>query len=115
MKFWDIRNFKDPVSSFLNNTHWLWQAKYNKVYSSLMITCSSSTIARSIIFGKSNKNYDLNNTVAQLDYIEFDDSVYSIDWSANDPWSFAAISNGCYLHINEIPSDYKYKIMIDDN
>ena len=78
-----------------------------------MITCSSSTITRSIIFDKCQKNYDTNNIVAQLDYIEFDDSVYSIDWAANNTWAFAAISNGCFLHINEIPMSYTQKIITD--
>lgn len=80
-----------------------------------MITCSSSTITKSLIFDKCNRNYDNDNMIAQLSFVDFDDSVYSIDWAVNKIWAFAAISNGCYLHINEIPESYTQRIITDSD
>lgn len=122
IKFWDVRKPNTPVSGIYNNTHWIWNCKYNPTYSRVMITCSSSSIVRSIIFDKEKDVEDynntstnfINNTFSFVDFVEFEDSVYSLDWSANDPWTFAAVSYNSYLHVNSIPEDIKYKIMLDN-
>lgn len=61
----------------------------------------------------SNK-YEFLQEFSLVDYIEFEDSVYSVDWANNDPWLFAAVSFNSYLHINTIPEEIKYKIMLDN-
>lgn len=84
-----------------------------------MVTCSSSSIVRGIIFEKeSDEHHHLslsnlgNYTI--VDYNEFEDSVYAVDWALNDPMTFAAVSYNSYIHINSIPEDIKYKIMLDN-
>lgn len=88
------------------------------------MTCSSSSLVRGYVFESetpeetSQSQEHLNFTdfnfqkYHHLDYLEFEDSVYDFDWSTNDPWVFAAISFNSHLHINFIPDDIKYKIMI---
>jgi EARP and GARP complex-interacting protein 1 len=132
VKFWDIRNFISPVAAIFNNSHWIWDLKYNKRFSRVMITCSSSSVVRGIVFDKepeveesrerqhlctndhSQQDYSFIQNHSAIDYVEFDDSVYSLDWSLNDPWTFAAVSYNSYLYINSIPEDVKYQIMLDN-
>ncbi len=124
IKFWDIRNLNSPVTGIFNNTHWVWKLRYNKTYSRILMTCSSSSLVRGYIFDYENiDNQEDSNAHSFgeidfkkyncLDYLEFEDSVYDFDWSHNDPWIFSAISYNGYLHINIIPDEIKYKIMIN--
>jgi WD40 repeat protein len=123
IKFWDYRNLSSPISSIFNNSHWIWDCKFNKKFSTVMINCSSSSIVRGIIFEKDKEIDDFNKNLvtnpeytnhSTVDYVEFDDSVYSLDWSMNDPWIFAAVSYNSYFYINSIPDDLKYRIMLDN-
>ena len=97
-----------------------------------MINCSTSSVVRGIVFDKepeveesretkhlssndhSQQDYSFIENHSSIDYVEFDDSVYSLDWSLIDPWTFAAISYNSYLYINSIPEDVKYQIMLDN-
>jgi len=119
IKFWDIRNLSAPLSAIFDNSHWVWRLKYNKTYSRILMCCSSSSLVRGFVFDSeaaeehshSFGDFDFNS-LQHLDYLEFEDSVYDFDWAHNDPWIFSAISFNGYLHINVIPDDIKYKIMI---
>lgn len=120
IKFWDTRKLTSPISTIFNNSHWIWDCKYNRKFSRVMISCSSSSIVRGIIFEKEKESEDSESTSlpdfskhSEVDYIEFDDSVYSLDWSLSDPWIFAAVSYNSYVYINSIPEDIKYNIMLD--
>jgi hypothetical protein len=113
IKFWDIRRLTNPIDGIYDNTHWVWSTKYNKTFSRLMVTCSSSSLVRAVVFDKVEEHSDVHSYTS-IDYVEFDDSVYAMDWNYNDPWTFAAVSYNSYLHINAIPEDIKYKIMLDN-
>ena len=52
----------------------------------------------------------LVNQYTYIDYFEFEDSVYSIDWMKNDTWSFVATSFNAYFHVNTIPEEVKNRI-----
>ena len=126
IKFWDIKNLTAPVAAVFSNTHWIWDLKYNKRFSRVMITCSSSSVVRGLVFEKEADSEETENRLdrqvdysyiqnhSAIDYVEFDDAVYSLDWSLNDPWTFAAVSFNSYLYINSIPEDIKYQIMLDN-
>lgn len=45
-------------------------------------------------------------------YEEHEDSVYALDWSAADPWTFASLSYDGRLVINRVPRSVKYKILL---
>ena len=61
---------------------------------------------------KDNK-FDKNlNDYSFIDYCEFEDSVYAVDWLANDSWMFVAVSYNSFFHVNTIPEEIKYKIII---
>ena len=139
LKFWDYRKPSSEFGGIYNNSHWIWSFKYNKNYTNIMITASSSSLVRGIVFDKyhdtdlkSNKvegenvagissslaslgKYSSDKNVKQysfIDYFEFEDSVYDIDWLKNDSWLFVATSFNSYFHVNAIPEEIKYKIML---
>ncbi len=127
LKFWDLRKPSTEFGGIYNNSHWIWSLKYNKSYSNVMVTASSSSLIRGIIFEKydigdeKNKNlfsfekYSSDKNIKKysyIDYFEFEDSVYTIDWLKNDSWTFVATSFNAYFHVNTIPEEIKYKIML---
>ena len=127
MKFWDIRKPTSEFGGIYNNSHWIWSLKYNKSYSNIMVTASSSSLVRGIIFDKFDIGDEKNKSLSSfekyssdknikkysyIDYFEFEDSVYSLDWLKNDSWTFVATSFNAYFHINTIPEEVKYKIML---
>lgn len=121
VKYWDIRKLTTPFATITNDSHWVWDLKYNKQFSRVMISSSSSSIVRGIIssFKESEDIHNLQDQMkglpsTMIDYVEFEDAVYSLDWSMNDPWIFAAVSYNSYVHINSIPEDIKYQIMLDN-
>ena len=123
IKFWDIRKPEKEIGGIYNNSHWIWELKYNKSYSNVMITASSSSLVRGIIFDKAEGGDDKNRIgfdkfqgdknlkkYSYIDYCEFEDSVYSLDWMKNDTWSFVATSFNAFFHINTIPEEVKNRI-----
>jgi WD40 repeat protein len=128
IKFWDVRKPTCPISGIYNNSHWIWSCKYNRGYSNLMISCSSSSIVRGIAFEKEKHNDEIsftnnmssndtyNSTYLQnyyfIDFVEFEDSVYALDWFHDDFWSFAAVSFNSNFYVNRIPDEIKYKVRL---
>ena len=119
IKFWDIRKPEKEIGGIYNNSHWIWELKYNKSYSNVMVTASSSSLVRGIIFDKIEGNEDKSRIsgsdknikkYSYIDYFEFEDSVYSLDWMKNDTWSFVATSFNAYFHVNTIPEEVKNRI-----
>ena len=119
LKFWDLRKPSTEFGGIYNNSHWIWDLKYNKSYSNVMVTASSSSLVRGIIFDKAEGNEDKNRIsgfdknlkkYSFIDYFEFEDSVYSLDWMKNDTWSFVATSFNSYFHVNTIPEEVKNRI-----
>jgi len=45
-------------------------------------------------------------------YDQHEDSIYSLSWSAADPWIFASVSYDGRVVINTVPKDEKYKIIL---
>lgn len=123
IKYWDIRKTDECIGCIFNNSHWVWNCKYNKNYPNVLLTSSSSSLVRNIIFNKKaevpgeeeeigggfEKNF---NDYWYIDYREFEDSVYAVDWLWNDSMTFAAVSYNSFFHINAIPNDVQYKLMI---
>lgn len=45
-------------------------------------------------------------------YEEHEDSVYALEWSAADPWTFASLSYDGRFIINRVPKTVKYGILL---
>lgn len=57
------------------------------------------------------ENSDTNQDVC-VDTMELNDSVYSLAWSAADPWVYAALCYDGTVAIRSVPSKEKYKILL---
>ncbi|XP_046739844.1 EARP-interacting protein homolog [Diprion similis] len=132
MKFWDIRQPSEPVMSRMEHSHWVWSIRINRFHDQLVLTSSSDSrvILCSVAsissepFGHlissedepaqtddgSNKNKMEDGVVGR--YEEHEDSVYGVEWSSADPWTFASLSYDGRLVINKVPRKYKYQILL---
>lgn len=45
-------------------------------------------------------------------YEEHEDSVYAVEWSSADPWTFASLSYDGRLVLNKVPRKYKYQLLL---
>ena len=54
------------------------------------------------------RNDVVEDGVIQI-YDDHEDSVYAVEWSAADFWTFASISYDGRLVINKVPRSIKYK------
>jgi len=45
-------------------------------------------------------------------FMEHEDSVYDIAWSASESWVFASVSHGGRVVVSSVPSSEKYKILL---
>ncbi|XP_068201072.1 EARP-interacting protein homolog isoform X2 [Palaemon carinicauda] len=126
-KFWDIRNTQQPLKELTDHSHWVWSVRYNASYDQLVLTCSSDqrvilsnlpSIA-SQPFGtmidqeepnkeEKEKPEGSEEGVIQI-YDDHEDSVYAVEWSAADFWTFASLSYDGRLVINKVPRSIKYK------
>ncbi|XP_012272109.1 EARP-interacting protein isoform X2 [Orussus abietinus] len=133
MKFWDIRSPSDPIVSRMEHSHWVWNIRINRFHDQLVLTSSSDSrvILCSIAsissepFGhivptedsedpsqaeESSKEKLEDGVVGR--YEEHEDSVYAVEWSSADPWTFASLSYDGRLVLNKVPRKYKYQILL---
>ncbi|KAL4236005.1 Protein tssc1 [Mactra antiquata] len=134
VKFWDVRNVGQPLQILADHSHWVWSVRYNRFHDQLILSSSSDSrvILNNILslssepYGHLIDNDDDDDDVDDRDnressppqdgviatYEEHEDSVYTVDWSAADPWVFASLSYDGRLVINRVPRAEKYKILL---
>ncbi|XP_043278436.1 EARP-interacting protein homolog [Venturia canescens] len=136
MKFWDIRSTAQPVYSRMEHSHWVWSIRINRFHDQLVLTSSSdSRVILSSIASISSEPFahaaipedegsaDVSSGHHLLvgekledgvvgRYEEHEDSVYAVEWSSADPWTFASLSYDGRLVLNKVPRKYKYKILL---
>ncbi|XP_076643202.1 EARP-interacting protein homolog isoform X1 [Halictus rubicundus] len=132
MKFWDIRSPTEPVLSRTEHSHWVWNIRINRFHDQLVLTSSSdSRVILSNIASISSEPFghivSPEDDCAQSDYTckkekfedgvigryeEHEDSVYAVEWSSADPWTFASLSYDGRLVLNKVPRKYKYQILL---
>ncbi|KAJ8672709.1 hypothetical protein QAD02_003969 [Eretmocerus hayati] len=131
MKFWDIRNPTEPVLSRMEHSHWVWSIRINRFHDQLVLTsssdsrvilCSIASVAAEPIGNVSAPEEGVSMeeicTKEKLEdgvlskYEEHEDSVYAVEWSSADPWTFASLSYDGRLVINRVPRKYKYQILL---
>lgn len=132
MKFWDIRSSTEPVLSRMEHSHWVWNIRINRFHDQLVLTSSSdSRVILSCIASISSEPFghmvsaedeaSSNEDACKKDkledgvvgrYEEHEDSVYAVEWSSADPWTFASLSYDGRLVLNKVPRKYKYQILL---
>lgn len=132
MKFWDIRMTTEPVISRIEHSHWVWNVRINRFHDQLVLTsssdsrvilCSIASISSEPFGHVVSTEEDLiqgeeSSTKEKLEdgvvgrFEEHEDSVYAVEWSSADPWTFASLSYDGRLVLNKVPRKYKYQILL---
>lgn len=117
VKIWDFRNTKAPVFARHDHSHWVWTVRYNTFHDQLILSSSSdSKVNLHCAFSASSEattaTTDAVNDclLESLDY--HDDSVYCVEWSSADPWTFASLSYDGRFVFRKIAKEIKYKILL---
>ncbi|CAI2170604.1 3714_t:CDS:10 [Funneliformis geosporum] len=111
VRFWDIRNTTESIKEISDHTHWIWAIEYNRFHDQLFLSSGSdcqvnlqSIVSISSAMFQYNE-YDDNKSEDEYQeiisrptdglvrtYDQHEDSVYSVAWSAHDPWIFCSLS-----------------------
>lgn len=118
VKIWDFRHLQKPVFSRNDHSHWVWTVRYNTFHDQLILSSSSdSRVNVTCAYSASSEasaasdNAEANDCLLEtLDY--HDDSVYCVEWSSADPWTFASLSYDGRFVFRRIAKEIKYKILL---
>eukprot|EP00697_Spironema_sp_BW2_P005398 gnl/Spiro4/17537_TR9341_c0_g1_i1.p1 gnl/Spiro4/17537_TR9341_c0_g1~~gnl/Spiro4/17537_TR9341_c0_g1_i1.p1 ORF type:complete len:371 (-),score=55.33 gnl/Spiro4/17537_TR9341_c0_g1_i1:184-1266(-) len=121
LKFWDLRNSREPLLNISAHRHWVWRVKYNGFHDQLVLTSSSDRRvglwkAQSVSYTPALGDDDAakqpeKDGLIQM-FEEFEDSIYSIAWSVCDAWIFASVSYEGSVIVNHVPASEMYKIVL---
>lgn len=128
VKFWDIRNLSRPALKMFHHSHWVWSVRYNTFHDHLVLTSSSDGNVNLLRAGSiSSQPYgclideELEEDETNIkpmaaakpkaptgdglirSFKDHEDSVYGVEWSPSDPWTFASLSYDGRFIINKVP------------
>ncbi|RHZ61887.1 hypothetical protein Glove_345g6 [Diversispora epigaea] len=129
VRFWDLRNTSESIKEISDHTHWVWAIAYNRFHDQLFLSSGSDCqVNLQSIVSISSAAFQYNDDDISDDeyqdipanptdglvrtYDQHEDSVYSVAWSASDPWIFCSLSYDGRAVINKVPSEEKYKIIL---
>eukprot|EP00252_Welwitschia_mirabilis_P016142 TRINITY_DN35668_c0_g1_i1.p1 TRINITY_DN35668_c0_g1~~TRINITY_DN35668_c0_g1_i1.p1 ORF type:complete len:354 (+),score=71.27 TRINITY_DN35668_c0_g1_i1:144-1205(+) len=114
---WDFRMPQMPVKELPGHTHWTWRVKYNPEYEELILSAGTdSTVnlwqtspfqSQSLCSVESPKG---NTDPLLKAYNDFEDSVYGLSWSDQDPWIFASLSYDGRVVVDTVPHNIQKAI-----
>ncbi|KAK9511825.1 hypothetical protein O3M35_000413 [Rhynocoris fuscipes] len=128
LKIWDTRAVeRGPVLALPGtHTHWAWAVRYNLVHDELLLSCGSDSCCRLWWAGAAasesapppyetiTSSPPTESARQQIyadgplhDFTTSDDSVYTVEWSAVDPWTFAFLSYDGRLIIHRVPKEFQ--------
>uniref|UniRef100_A0A1L8DAV6 Putative wd repeat protein n=2 Tax=Nyssomyia neivai TaxID=330878 RepID=A0A1L8DAV6_9DIPT len=124
IKIWDSRNTKEAVFVRSDHSHWVWSVRFNTFHdqlvlssssdSKVLLTCASSVSSEAqgedTIAEGGNKER-LHDGLLQT-FEQHEDSVYCVEWSSADPWTFASLSYDGRVIVSKVPRQYKYQILL---
>lgn len=96
---WDLRMLNIPVIELPGHAHWTWAVKCNPEYEGLIL--SSGTDSAVNLWFASPKSDDSTSESLESPtskgpllntYSDYEDSVYGLTWSSQQPWIFASLS-----------------------
>ncbi|KAI8342753.1 WD40-repeat-containing domain protein [Chlamydoabsidia padenii] len=129
VNLWDLRQVDQPIAVVEGHTHWVWSVALNKFHDQLLLTSSSDTLVNlQNVISASSASYfehesdDQNQDAAYwknykpadgliCTYDQHEDSVYAVEWSPADTWTFASLSYAGRIIINQVPTGEKFKIL----
>eukprot|EP01018_Ginkgo_biloba_P019040 Gb_02376 [translate_table: standard] len=102
IRIWDLRMCNMPLQELAGHTHWTWRVQYNPTYDELILTAGTDSTVNlwqtSTIHGGESKSESLlESPTGPVDpllrsYNDYEDSVYGLAWSSQEPWIFASLS-----------------------
>ncbi|KAF9201810.1 Protein tssc1 [Haplosporangium sp. Z 27] len=140
VRIWDIRDSTaEPIMTIQDHTHWVWSVAYNKFHDQLVLTSSSDCQVnlQSIVSISTGADYNYGDASdaeqespdeddptenvhqdAPTDglvqaFDQHEDSVYQVAWSSVDPWLFMSLSYDGRAVMNQVPSEEKFKIILN--
>lgn len=126
LRFWDTRSLKRALAVRNDHSHWIWSVRYNQYHDQLLLSSSSdghvvlssmasiSSEPQGHLIDDDDDDAEAEPTLEDGKIRTFDDhedSVYSVEWSATDPWIFASLSYDGRLVINQVPRNIKFRIL----
>ncbi|CAG8509432.1 2207_t:CDS:2 [Acaulospora colombiana] len=132
VRFWDLRNTAESLKEISDHTHWVWAIAYNRFHDQLFLSSGSDcqvnlqsivSISSAAFQYEDDESEDEYQDITGFanrkptdglvrTYDQHEDSVYSVAWSASDPWVFCSLSYDGRAVINRVPSEEKYKIIL---
>jgi len=121
LSVWDTRNPGQPLAATRQHSHWVWGARFNTFHDQLLLSCGSDTrVVLTSYASLSSEPYGavleeeidnvLDDGLVQV-WADHEDSVYTAEWSAADPWIFGSLSYDGRLVIGHVPRTVKFKIL----
>jgi WD40 repeat protein len=122
VRLWDTRKADECVSKLCGHTHFAWQARFNRFHEQLLASASSDCSSGLWSLGRSaqsDSEKERPQSIAEEDedrlvaWIEdHPDSVYAVEWSSSDPWTFASLSHDGVLVLSCVPRSLRYRILL---
>eukprot|EP01064_Diplonema_japonicum_P021484 TRINITY_DN31052_c0_g1_i1.p1 TRINITY_DN31052_c0_g1~~TRINITY_DN31052_c0_g1_i1.p1 ORF type:complete len:365 (+),score=79.09 TRINITY_DN31052_c0_g1_i1:63-1097(+) len=118
VKFWDVRRASESLRVIQAHDHWSTCVKHNPFHEQLILTASTDRDATVKLWNlptlasHTAPKHPTDNLLRPIS--DFDDSVYSVTWSAASPWLFASVSYNGKVMVHQVPRETKYSILLSD-
>lgn len=113
IRIWDLRVPNIPLKELSGHTHWTWRVRYNPAYDEFILSAGTDSTVNlwqtSPIQGGESRGLSMvelpTDPVDPLvrSYSDFEDSVYGIAWSSQEPWIFASLSYDGRVVVESVP------------
>lgn len=110
VKWWDYRHCAAPLHEQPDvHSHWVWQVQFSPNYGDRLLL-SAGTDAIVNLWDVAQRNEEESALIKTYD--EHEDSIYSVAWSAADPWVFASLSFDGRAVLCTVPQDVQMSILM---
>ena len=103
------------------HSHRVWNVRFNPFHDQLVLSASTdahvklwraASISSAPLVDLDDDDSEQDVLDKEIKTFEFEDSVYSVAWSACDAWVFGSVSYDGRVTCHHVPSAEKYKILL---
>eukprot|EP00760_Papus_ankaliazontas_P006599 PhM_4_TR13102/c0_g1_i1/m.65095 len=117
MSIWDVRKKDGLLKRIDAHDHWVNTVRYNPQHDQFIVTGASDNTAKLWLL-PSIASSSVQFTPEEEGLVkvcrDFEDSIYSVAWSACSPWVFLGVSYNGKVIAHTIPKELKYRILLSD-